>query len=1068
METCTVEGTCGVLDDSVAVKYTENTSKTNSTTNCCLPSENTTESDQVSKTEAQVTIEGNICNEVTEHGEEDVNPVNNDVSCTADVGLHQPENNEVTSEKEDIETTIPSSPVVGNYITLSDGKTGDVEQTMDSVGIIENNLLNVANETQLSVESIAEKVEAISDIENVSTAIGCKDIILVPVSVAVTTNQNSDPKPASVQDTPEWESANDVVIDCKNNPGNETVTMDIASEGLEVSDNTISAAQDGVDSTVCKNDAKINTNCEDEVTAETLIAISILQNNLDKVNANNQNKEQFKDNDQTNDNNDLNESGTKDTEIVLRKPLTPISVEIGVQANDYEIERRSGKVPARRRVIPYKFRDYRNVDLVEQTNDIDTDYNPTEGNMKAPKKRKLTLPSSSTKRRPGRPRKVCVEKAEKELSPAIPIPPAPPSTTITTTAEIGTETAPEPAPLSSSSSSSAAAVAAAEVTTESLNELIDMAEQSPIVNSEASSAISMVAPQDKLSAAVDAACGKEIEGNISSNKNNFSCKICHREFTQKGNLKVHMRVHTGEKPFQCNFNGCTKRFRNNESLRRHNLIHLGIKPFACEICDNKFSSKISLLEHVAIHTNSKPHVCHICQLPFRQISCLRRHLITHSSDKPFECNQCGQRFSQMVYLKSHSKVHTGEKPFVCDLCNRSFAHQSDVTRHKIIHTGKKPFVCNLCNARFSDPSSKRRHVKEHLGSKPYTCELCGDSFKRAGQLKVHMTRKHSEQEGNYKLVKQDVKSSSQYTYKKKIQAGTVSHVSIDNKPTAYHKKIAQIVEGLTGSEVTHIATPVNSEEVILEETDGQSSQTVAQVVATAMQSAGIGTMSENEQEQFSAICQAASQEHSDNYENSSNQIAATIVEQDLPSLIEDGTDGATVITIVSLEDVEQNPDQACTEHVEVPVEYAQQLIDNAKGDDNQSHFVEVHYEQNESVKQEEIATESSNMVHCEKLEGPIDFVSKPDFSSQEYYDWLSNFTEVCKMMPMPLSPDLFQKISQVHKTLSDVMATPSGVLADKDNFRILMYISSDLHTIICEHLSFVLQNLDNDENTQLQ
>lgn len=386
-------------------------------------------------------------------------------------------------------------------------------------------------------------------------------------------------------------------------------------------------------------------------------------------------------------------------------------------------------------------------------------------------------------------------------------------------------------------------------------------------------------------------------------------------------------------------------------------------------------------------------------------------------------------------------------------------------------SGKKPFVCNLCHARFSDPSSKRRHVKEHLGSKPYTCELCGDSFKRAGQLKVHTTRKHSEHEGNFKISKQEAKSTSQFSYKEndRIEAGAVSRVAVDNKPTAYHKKLAQIVEGLTGSEVTHIATPVSSGDVILEETDGSSSQTVAQVVATAMQSAGIGTLSENEREQFSAMCQTTSQEHSANYENTANQIATTIVEQDLPSLIENTADGATVITIVSLEDVGQNPNQTCTEQVEVPVEYAQQLIENVKGEDNQPHFVEVQFEENnESVKHEEIATDSQHLLQSDKLEGPVDFVSKPDFSSQEYYDWLSNFTEVCKVMPMPLSPDLFQKISQVHKTLSDVMATPSGVLADKDNFRILMYISSDLHTIICEHLSFVLQNLDSEENSQMQ
>ena len=52
---------------------------------------------------------------------------------------------------------------------------------------------------------------------------------------------------------------------------------------------------------------------------------------------------------------------------------------------------------------------------------------------------------------------------------------------------------------------------------------------------------------------------------------------------------------------------------------------------------------------------------------------------------------------------------------------------------------------------------------------------------------------------------------------------------------------------------------------------------------------------------------------------------------------------------------------------------------------------------------------------------------------------------------------------QVLKSLSDILATPSGILANKDNFRILMNISKDLNSIINEHLAFVLKNLDEQE-----
>lgn len=41
-------------------------------------------------------------------------------------------------------------------------------------------------------------------------------------------------------------------------------------------------------------------------------------------------------------------------------------------------------------------------------------------------------------------------------------------------------------------------------------------------------------------------------GNSStSNSKTFMCPVCHRNFTQKGNLKTHMMIHSGDKPYAC-------------------------------------------------------------------------------------------------------------------------------------------------------------------------------------------------------------------------------------------------------------------------------------------------------------------------------------------------------------------------------------------------------------------------------------------------------------------------------------------------------------------------------------
>ncbi|KAJ0006611.1 hypothetical protein NQD34_013884 [Periophthalmus magnuspinnatus] len=83
------------------------------------------------------------------------------------------------------------------------------------------------------------------------------------------------------------------------------------------------------------------------------------------------------------------------------------------------------------------------------------------------------------------------------------------------------------------------------------------------------------------------------------------------------------------KPFPCAVQGCERRFSRSDELNRHVRIHTGQKPFQCTICARAFSRS----DHLTTHTR------------------------THTGEKPFSCDVCGKKFARSDERKRHGRVH---------------------------------------------------------------------------------------------------------------------------------------------------------------------------------------------------------------------------------------------------------------------------------------------------------------------------------------------------------------------------------------------------------------------------